>query len=631
MNPDNNGEISNEYYKKLNQQIVQKDNLIKLLQLQIRNLKTQIESEGSSGAKDLEELKKELQEKASESEKLQSELENQKKLFVNLETEKDKEIESLNQILSEKDDSENEEQKALIEEQNQKITALTQEIEKLNEELTSLKGSTGELDSLKEDIEAKEAQLEEKQSEIENLTKTIEETSKAKEETENKVSELETTISNLESNIENLENQGLASDSSSEELTQALDNLETLTSEFTALQEKFEELEKEQANLINENEELQVELAAFKTLDAEDQQFNAQRNEIEDYILEIEKLREASSEKDEAIAKLQVELDKMSGNSLTGFSPEDEMQLTNQIADQLLAIQGFETKLKTTQEELNKKEEQIAMLKAQLDDGKTEQKQEPIPIDGESTIISSFIDFFDGLDSIISKNPIPELQLLHQKLLDQLITPNQISYMQVISETFQPEKHLATDYFRSDEFPERCMVFEVEKGYTKGDLVVKKPKVWVVQNLYNCPNCGTMQSSADSKFCHLCGHQILAPNGLAIDSLPIFEPTAITYSKFAERMLEKGNEAMAKEYIQKGLGIDSNYLPLILKNADILANDSNFNEALEMLNKANSLKQDPKTEEKITAIETKLNIYNQAKNLKLSEEEIDKLLKLIQK
>jgi FtsZ-binding cell division protein ZapB len=39
MSPDGNGEISNEFFKKLNQQIVQKDNLIKLLQLQIRNLK----------------------------------------------------------------------------------------------------------------------------------------------------------------------------------------------------------------------------------------------------------------------------------------------------------------------------------------------------------------------------------------------------------------------------------------------------------------------------------------------------------------------------------------------------------------------------------------------------------------
>ena len=34
MNPGGNGEISNEFFKKLNQQIVQKDNLIKLLQLQ---------------------------------------------------------------------------------------------------------------------------------------------------------------------------------------------------------------------------------------------------------------------------------------------------------------------------------------------------------------------------------------------------------------------------------------------------------------------------------------------------------------------------------------------------------------------------------------------------------------------
>jgi len=42
MNPEANGEISNEFFKKLNQQIVQKDNLIKLLHIQIRMLKSPI-------------------------------------------------------------------------------------------------------------------------------------------------------------------------------------------------------------------------------------------------------------------------------------------------------------------------------------------------------------------------------------------------------------------------------------------------------------------------------------------------------------------------------------------------------------------------------------------------------------
>lgn len=99
MNSEANGEISNEYYKKLNQQIVQKDNLIKLLQLQIRNLKTQIDS--GEDSKEADELQKALDEKKSEAEKLLEELEKQKEQFQLLEQQKDEQIKDLNRILEE--------------------------------------------------------------------------------------------------------------------------------------------------------------------------------------------------------------------------------------------------------------------------------------------------------------------------------------------------------------------------------------------------------------------------------------------------------------------------------------------------------------------------------------------------
>ncbi|EKD83107.1 MAG: hypothetical protein ACD_39C00886G0001 [uncultured bacterium] len=43
------------------------------------------------------------------------------------------------------------------------------------------------------------------------------------------------------------------------------------------------------------------------------------------------------------------------------------------------------------------------------------------------------------------------------------------------------------------------------------------------------------------------------------------------------------------------------------------------------------IKPDPKTREMIQAIEVKLNIFRQAKSLKLAPEEFEKLLNLIQK
>ena len=98
MNPEANGEISNEFFKKLNQQIVQKDNLIKLLQLQIRNLKTQIEA-GGAGTEELVQLKKALEEKSTESERLLAELDAQKNQFGELEQAKDEQIRALSEML----------------------------------------------------------------------------------------------------------------------------------------------------------------------------------------------------------------------------------------------------------------------------------------------------------------------------------------------------------------------------------------------------------------------------------------------------------------------------------------------------------------------------------------------------
>jgi tetratricopeptide (TPR) repeat protein len=129
----------------------------------------------------------------------------------------------------------------------------------------------------------------------------------------------------------------------------------------------------------------------------------------------------------------------------------------------------------------------------------------------------------------------------------------------------------------------------------------------------------------------MCGAKIVAPNGLPVDSLPEFEPTPATYQRFAERMIIKGDMEKAKEYLQSGLELDPNFVPLLVKLGDILGSESKFEEALELLKKANNLKQDSKIQEKIAALEVKLNIFKQAQSLKLDPEEFSKLVNLIQK
>ncbi|MEW6709956.1 MAG: nucleotide exchange factor GrpE, partial [Candidatus Riflebacteria bacterium] len=402
---------------------------------------------------------------------------------------------------------------------------------------------------------------------------------------------------------------------------------------------RLAELEQKIATLQADSDQLAETAMRLTAAESEREQLAAQVEKLsnqgesaqeQSLKLEIAKLKQELTSRDGEVARLRVSIEARGDDSMSDPALREEVeQLTRQVADQLLAIQNFEGMLNKAKEQIDSKNLEIDSLRSRV--SQTSQPQAVIPVSGDSEIISGFIDFFDGLDSLLARNPLPELQSLHQKLLDRLIIPNQINYFPVISEEFDPEKHIATDYFRSDRFPERCVVFEVEKGYAKGDSVIKKSKVWVVQNLFNCMECNAMQSNSDSRFCHMCGAKMVAPNGLPVDSLPEFSPTPATYQRFAERMIDKGEIGKAKEYLQSGLELDASFVPLLVKLGDLKASESKYEEALELLNKAFNLKQDAKVQEKIKAIEVKLNIFKQAQSLKLDPEEFSKLVNLIQK
>ncbi len=703
--PEANGEISNEFFKKLNQQIVQKDNLIKLLQLQIRNLKNQIES-GEEDAEKISDLQEALDQKNSELENLRGELEQQKKLCESIGAEKDEQIRSLNEMLEKNQGMtvaeyvedpkiaeleenirkiQTEYQTAKQELDNLKIENISivdenkqlknelesfkgeyeQSAQKINELTATLENKQVELQSVSDDLKKKTEELNVKTAELESVPEQLnalnaEQLQKALKEAndqsqehitqisleaeayKNQVTELSRKVEELELELASKERNQLNAD---EDLKKSNEDLVTAKNEIARLaseNEKINDLEQQISVLQNEKEEY-AEIAMKLTVAESDieklnEELERSRSELvtqtkkEEYILQISQLQQTVVDKDDEIAVLRkaVEAKLSEGASIPHDTDEFEA-LTQQVADQLLTIQGLEKQLKETRHNLNEKETELNILRnKQSEAANIEPVDGPVNIDN-GDVISSFIDFFDGLDTALSKKSDPELQALHKKLMDRLIIPNKISYMPVISEEFDSNMHIATDYFRSERFPERCIVFEVEKGYKKGDKVIKKSKVWVVQNLFKCSSCGADQTNPESRFCHLCGAKILAPNGLPIDSLPVFEPTAITFNRFSERMLEKGNLNKAKEYIEAGLALDPNYVPLILSMADVLISESKFQEAVDYLKHAYDLKPDERTKAKIQTIETKLNIFSQAKNLKLSSDEFDKLLHIIQK
>ena len=221
MNLESNGEISNEFFKKLNQQIVQKDNLIKLLQLQIRNLKTQLES-GGTGGEGVEELKRALEEKSEEADRLLSELNGQKEQFAALEQQKNDQIKTLSQLLEEQqvggasteviEDSrvpelETEKQARMAAESSSgasgtdETAALKSEIEQLRAELASASGSSAEIESLKQAVEVARAELEQSNAAMQQMSAQLqaggESASADVVAYQNKIQELEQDVLNL--------------------------------------------------------------------------------------------------------------------------------------------------------------------------------------------------------------------------------------------------------------------------------------------------------------------------------------------------------------------------------------------------------------------------------------------------
>ncbi|MFZ2957860.1 MAG: hypothetical protein WA705_13315 [Candidatus Ozemobacteraceae bacterium] len=739
--------LSSEFFKKLNQQIVQKDNLIKLLQLQIKNLKNQLEDGAGEGPKKAE-LAKALEAKEAQTKELEVELTSQKDQLASALREKDEQIQALNKAIEEhqkaaavKEPSPLEDPRipelqadlsrleqelaserkkteavegTLAEEKERAAIAMgqiqsnldavapaAQELKTLRDKVASLEADialrgtretaiTDEIAALQKKLSGRDTDLISKTSELasqesqnaelkarlevaETAAKEASVVSASSADLTKRISELEVDSAALKGLLAEKEEQISALQSASgtqeidgglvAELTATKAELETLHAQVAengpariaeletslseesaranSLEERIQVLETEGlvmsetamklTMLESEREQLVREIQSYKTTrDAaieETEKLKAQLTSAR--TAETNDFKAALASRDAEIARLKVNLENQGKHSEADAILKEEVdQLTGQVADQLLAIQKFEQVMRQTQEEVINRDEEIALLKKKL--GEPSIPATAVSFSPDSEILTHFIDFFDGLDSFLIQNPIPELQTLHKQFLDRLIIPNQIEYMPVISEEFSPQRHVATDYFRSDYFADKTIVFEVEKGYRRGDSVVKKSKVWVVQNLFNCPNCNSVQSNPDSRFCHLCGTKIVAPNGLPVDSLPTFEPTPTTFLRFADRMIEMRCYDKAGKYLRDGLALDGDFVPILVRLADVHGYASEYGAAIEVLKKAVSLKPDARLLERIRALEVKNTIFKQAKSLNLPPGEFEKLVKLIQ-
>ncbi|MBF0408377.1 MAG: tetratricopeptide repeat protein [Candidatus Riflebacteria bacterium] len=563
---------------------------------------------------------------------------------------------------------ENPESAALIESLKAQLAAKDSEVEfanaeipRLNEELTALKQILDAKDAevsqkettLKEEIAALKASHEAVVAELESLKASAPVSTPAadieavstelaalKEQFEHNKAELDSTKSELEAAKSMASAPNIELEAAKAELEFAKSSLDAANLQLEALKAEIElasaqpqvdPAEKEQ--LLNQIQELSAKVARIDELEAQSAAFTETESALTILRGEMETLQKVVELKTVECNDLNSEMEGLKAK--LAEKPEysasgDVDQLMEQVADQLLAIQKFEQVLQHSQEEAAEKDAEIARLKAQIADN-TAPRDVSAPFSSENDVFICFIEFFDQLDNFLKKNPNPELQILHNKLIQKLILPNEIQYMPVVAEKYDPAKHVATDFFKSDKFEDLTVVFEVEKGYKRGDSIVKKSKVWVVQNHFDCGSCNARIVQSDSRFCHKCGAMIVAPNGLPADGIPEFEPNPSTYLRFAERMIEKGSLETARGYLEEGLKLDPQYLPLLLRVADVYSLTSNFEKAIDFLNKAIAVKPDNKLSEKIRGLEVKNNIFQQARALNLPPSEFEKLVLLIQK
>ncbi len=258
--PEANGEISNEFFKKLNQQIVQKDNLIKLLQLQIRNLKNQIES-GEADAEKAGDLKEALDQKNTELENLRGELEQQKKLCESIGAEKDEQIRSLNEMLEKSKGMTVAEQV-----EDPKIAELEENIRKIQ---TDYQTTKSELDNLK----------------IENTT-VADENTRLKNELESFKNEYEQSSQKISELNGLLEAKQAELQMATDELRTKTDELNVKTAELESVPEQLNALNSEQLQkALKEANDISQQQITQLSLEAE-----AYKNQVSDLTRKVEEL-----------------------------------------------------------------------------------------------------------------------------------------------------------------------------------------------------------------------------------------------------------------------------------------------------------------------------------------------------
>jgi len=638
---DINQNLNTEFYKKLNQQIVQKDKLIKMLQKHIEKLKDGMsiesgsEDQGELGQK-VENLERENEDLSSHVEKLESKVDDYEKITSELEElkarldspadEEDiRKIDFLNKQLSDKDNEIN----AFIEKvEKLEFKISTQQNEMLDVQ-KKLNGSDSfkeksdnlqiEIDELNKRIELMEVELGNRDRKIKELTAELDDLD-AKGETgidQEAVAKYEMSIKSLESEMDTIRSDArLEVDNLKRELQSATEKLKEEIKKRAALTEKtigdtdVTEFEEKLNNALSEVQEYKDLLAAseyeFKEYrdksatfsgsaadytDALNQKITALEKEITD---EKEKSLQLQKEKED----FSLQLDKIRAIKPETETRSSELKILESKYSELLAdFEGQKGKTKAVFDEK-------VLLEKKLKKAQESHPAEVIPVDR--------IDEMKHLIEYFEKNA-PEWEKKDMDLICAVLSEIGLSVIETVGVEYDPDIHEMVSSVKSSTFPEGVILNELSRGYKYRNEVIKKAEVSVVKNTLECSNCLKTVKSED-KFCSNCGNRVdmmLA----AIGEEEELEKAALIFFKIARSYYYGGDYPATLSRIEESLKIDPDNEDAIKLKGEVYEKLGNFEKALECSQKVYDMAPDVKNENKLKGIRAKLAILNSIKDL----------------
>lgn len=619
---DINQNLNTEFYKKLNQQIVQKDKLIKMLQKHIEKLKDGVSIDSDNA--DTNEQEQQINDLRRENEDLKARLESfeiKAQDYEELKAEYSSLKEKVNTISDEEDIRKIEFLTSQLTEKDSEINAFIEKVEKLESRINELKN-----------------ELMEAQNRI-NVSETL----------KSQNEELQSDVRELQNRIQLMETELGSNDRKIKELTEALDKSRELSEkegqgEIAEYQSRISMLESEMEAFISENnverensrkyvDTLQNQLnEVVKERSLLEQRFNSMKEELEEKSLlleeqngqasegnvelasKVKKLESELSSERLIIAQLQQDKEAMSLqiDKLKLVKSEPRISALNS-SDKDEAIEQMKSRIGQLNNELSASLAREKKLEAEVKILEDRVKK-PAILDGEQLSVEGWDYNAHGIIGYIDAQE-KEWGDRDREIAWSLLKEFGIKVIETVGSKYDPVLHQIVGTVKNDSFPEETVISESQSGFIANDDVLRKASVIIVKNTLECTACSKILKTED-RFCSGCGARVDILFNSAGEEEEL-EKAAMIFCRIAENHFHAEDFTGALARLEESLKIDPNNEESLKLKGEVYSKLGNFENAIECFERAFEINPDFRNENKLKGLRAKLAILNSIKDIEL--------------